>query len=130
MYSTRHSRASYVRFAPLSKVTKLSAIGYVIFKAVALGVIAYDVIGNTGLDDFTRAVIVAGISGLLGIAAVAIGALINSHTLREIQRIQYETKDKVNSIADKQDTGEQWDGRTERRKPTDPIRTDSDSMVD
>jgi hypothetical protein len=130
MYSIHHSRASYIKFAQRNKVTKLSAIGYVIFKSISLGIIAYGVIGNTSLSDFTRAIIVAAVSGVLGIAAVAVGALINSHTLREIQKIQHETKDKVNSIADKQDTDEHWDGKTERRQSVTPIRTNPDRMAD
>lgn len=131
MYSIRRSRANYTKFAQRNKVTiKVSAIGYVIFKAVALGVVAYSVIGNTTLSDFTRAIIVAGVSGILGIIAVATGALINSHTLREIQKIQSETKDKVIAIADKQDTDEHWDGKTERRQPVTPIRTNPDRMAD
>ena len=67
---------------------------------------------------------------LLGIIAVAVGALINSHTLREIQKTQSETKEKVTAIADKQDTDEHWDGKTERRQSITPIRTNPDRMAD
>jgi hypothetical protein len=36
----------------------------------------------------------------------------------------------VNSIADKQDTDEHWDGKTERRQSVTPIRTNPDRMAD
>lgn len=87
---------------------------YPVVKAGALFGVSYAVVGNNGLSAFVRSLIIACVSGALGIIGIAVGAIINAKVnkqmlemsednrelLREIKELQNQQGKKVDKIAD------------------------------